>query len=65
MRVKDEQVKDCDSYNFDDKPGKYSDIRYSTEWERVLWEAYLYRCPTEDCDTKRSGPCKGAKNTKV
>ena len=55
MRVKDEGDKVCRSYD-NDKPGKYD--TYASEWERTLWEAYRYRCPTKDCDTKRSGPCK-------
>ena len=57
MRVKNEVIdKHSDCYINDDKPGKYD--TYSTEWERTLWEAYAYRCPTKDCDTKRTGPCK-------
>ena len=55
MKVKDEIIAnqpDCFSDD-SDKPGKYT-----TDWERTLWEAYEYRCPTKDCDTKRTGPCK-------
>lgn len=39
-------------YETDDKPPKYA-----TEWERVLWDAYNYKMPSEDCDTKRSTLC--------
>ena len=40
---------------FDIKPGK---------WEREYWESYSYRCPTPDCDTKRTGPCKAQADSK-
>ena len=50
MRTRNETVtKYSDCYDYDDKPGK---------WEREYYEAYSYRCPTADCDTKRTGPCK-------
>ncbi len=58
MRVKNETfgcyTDDCD------KPNKYS-----SDWERTLWETYSYRNPSEDCDTKRTGPCKISKNTEI
>ena len=55
MKVKNEKIARHSNCHTDDndKPGKYA-----TEWERTLWEAYSYRNPTKDCDTKRSGPCK-------
>ncbi len=61
MRVKDEKVaRHSNCYDDDSKPGKYE-----SEWERTLWEAYSYRNPTEDCDTKRSGLCKFTQNSKI
>ena len=39
--------------------------KFGSKWERTLWEAYSYRCPTADCDTKRSGPCKRTENSKT
>lgn len=62
MRVKDETpyrqgacTDDCD-----DKPGKYA-----SDWERTLWESYNYRITSEDCDQKRSGPCKSTEDSQV
>ena len=62
MRVKDEQVArypNCYD-DYDSKPSKYD-----SEWERTLWEAYSYRNPSEDCDTKRTGYCKISQNPQV
>ena len=59
MRVNFDGKKECRTNSRDDKPGKYD--QYANDWERTLWEAYAYRNPTEDCDTKRAGPCKGPK----
>ena len=61
MRVKNETVaRHNDCYDDDRKPSKYA-----SEWERTLWESYSYRNPSEDCDTKRTGPCKISQNSKV
>ena len=49
------KVYSTDNDHGDDKPGK---------WEREYWEAYSYRCPTADCDTKRTGPCKANSDSK-
>ena len=46
------KVYSTDRDRFDFKPGK---------WER---EPNDLRCPTPDCDTKRTGPCKAPTNSK-
>lgn len=59
MRTKNEKVythPDC-HFNIDDKPSKY-------EFESCGSKNSL-RCPTADCDTKRTGPCKHTPNPKV
>lgn len=51
MRTRNETLykhPDCHA-NDNIKPGK---------WEREYYEEFSLRCPTADCDTKRSGPCK-------
>ena len=35
-----------------------SNDKFGSKWDRNYWEAQSYRCPTPDCDTKRTGPCK-------
>lgn len=46
----------CVDNKFDIKPGKY-------ELEKP--DPFSLRCPTPDCDTKRTGPCKSTENPKT
>ena len=39
--------------------------KFGSKWERTDWKYQSYRCPTPDCDTKRTGPCKRPKDTEA
>ena len=49
-------------YSTDDNRGN---DKFDGKWDRAYWEYQSYRCPTPDCDTKRTGPCKRPEDTKA
>jgi MoaA/NifB/PqqE/SkfB family radical SAM enzyme len=42
----------------------YEQVRKPGKWEREYYESFSLRCPSPDCDTKRTGPCKAQADSK-